>query len=660
MFKIKAKTILVTAVLLIMLLAACTPQTEAIPIEVTRVVTETVTLEGQAVEVTRIVTETIVQEPEPEPVAAVPKDLIVCIGQEPDSLYTYGSSLLASSTIQHALFESDITNLSYGYQAHGLESLPSLANGGAVIAEVEVQAGDTVLNTAGEVVALAEGDVVLTSSDEEEAFDGTPLMMNQLVVDFTMKPRVWSDGTPVTAEDSVWSFEVDGHPDTQTGKFVMERTAVYETTGDLSTRWMGIPGFMDSQYFTNFWAPLPQHAWGHLTPAQLITAEESSRLPVGDGPFKMVEWIAGDSIRVERNEYYYRADEGLPYLDSVTYKFIPDTNQLLAQLLGGQCDIGTQDGVNESQSPFLIEAEANGLIVPYFQTGTAFEHIDFGIDPYGDYADSRPDWFEDVRVRQAMLMCTNRQSMVDSILYGRTEVIHTYVPTIHPLYPSEGLTEWPYDVERANALLDEVGFVDTDGDGLREYYGDGAEGGDPGWNGTTFSVNALTTVANDMRQQIMQVFKENMSDCGINVELEYLPAGEYFADGPDGPLFGRRFDLGLFAWLTGVDPSCDLFRTSSISGPAEEGFGGWGNVNDTGWSNDAFDAACTQALSNLPGTAEYEDGHKEAQRIFSQEVPILPVFLRLKVAAARPGVLNFGVDPTENSELWNIFEIDLR
>ena len=659
MFKQKMKILLVTAVALL-LLAACTPQTEAVPVEVTRVVTETVTVEGEAVEVTRIVTETVEQETEPEPEEVTPKDLIVCVGQEPDTLYTHGSSLLASSTIQHALFESDYTNLSYGYQAHGIESLPSLDNGGAVIDEVEVQAGDLVQNVAGEVVELAEGDVIQTSNGEEVTFDGTPLTMNQLVVDFTLKPRVWSDGTPVTAADSVWGFEVDGHPDTQTGKFTHERTAAYEATGDLSLRWTGIPGFMDSTYFTNIWEPLPQHAWGHLTPAELITAEESSRMPVGDGPFKIVEWVAGDSIRVERNEHYYRADEGLPYLDSVTFKFIPDTNQLLAQLLGGQCDIGTQDGVNESQSPFLIEAEQNGLIVPYFQTGTAFEHIDFGIDPYGEYADSRPDWFEDVRVRQAMLMCTNRQSMVDSILYGRTQIIHTYVPSIHPLFPEEGLTEWPYDVEAANALLDEVGFIDSDGDGVREYAADGVEGGDARWNGTPFDVDAMTTVANDMRQQIMQVFKENMTDCGINVELNYLPAGEYFADGPDGPLFGRRFDLGLFAWLTGVDPSCDLFRTSSISGPGEEGFGGWGNVNNTGWSNEAFDAACTQALSNLPGTAEYEEGHKEAQRIFSQEVPILPVFLRLKVAAARPGVLNFGVDPTENSELWNIFEIDLE
>lgn len=81
--------------------------------------------------------------------------------------------------------------------------------------------------------------------------------------------------------------------------------------------------------------------------------------------------------------------------------------------------------------------------------------------------------------------------------------------------------------------------------------------------------------------------------------------------------------------------------------------------NNTGFVNAAFDAACLQARGNLPGTEAYQLGHAEAQRIFSEQLPVLPLFLRLKVAAARPDVLNFGVDPTQNSELYNIYEIDL-
>lgn len=656
-FKKRWSLLAIVPLLGILLLAACQPATGE-QVEVTRIVTETVTVEGETQEVTRVVTETVVVEPEETEIPDQPKDLIVCMAQEPDTLYPYGGSMLAATAVQVALFETEVTTFSYDYQALGIEKLPNLDDGDAAIAQVEVNEGDLVLDAAGNPVTLEAGVSVINADGETVEFDGSPITMEQLSADFTLNPRVWSDGTPVTAADSVYSFELNRDPDTPAGKFVADRTASYEATGELGLSWTGIPGFLDPTYFLNVWQPLPQHVWGQFSATELLEAEESTRLPVSDGAFHIVEWAAGDSIRVEPNPFYYRQAEGLPYLDSVTFKFIPDTNQLIAQLISGACDIGTQDGLTASDAPFLIEAENNGLLTPYFQTGTVFEHIDFGVNSYGDYGDDqgRPDWFEDVRVRQAMTMCTDRQGMVDNILYGRSEVIHTYIPTVHPLYPEEGLTEWPYDVDAANALLDEVGFTDNDGDGIREYYTDRGTS----WEGEPFAITLGTTAGNDMRQQMTQIFKANMLDCGIDVELYYPPASEWFADGPDGPLFGRRYDLGEFAWVSAVQPSCNLYLSSQITGPEEEGFGGWGATNNTGWSNEAFDQACNTALSSLPGTPEYEESHKEAQRIFSQEVPVIPAFLRLIVAAARPNVIGFGVDPTGGTELQNIYQFDLE
>lgn len=663
MFKNKRWALVALFVLLgAFVLAACQPQAQTVTVEVTRVVTETVEVEGETQEVTRVVVETVVETVEVEPTEepAGPKDMIICMAQEPETLYFYGGSMLAMSAVLHAIYENDISTLSYDYQAQGIEKLPSIADGDAVVNTVEVNAGDTVLDAAGNVVTLEEGVSVATADGETVAFDGNAVTMEQLTADFTMKPRVWSDGTPLTADDSVFSFELASDPDTPSAKFVVERTASYEQTGELSTRWTGVPGFLDSTYFVNFYAPLPRHILGGFTAAELLEAEESSRLPVGDGPFKIEEWVAGDSIRLTKNENYYRAEEGLPYLDSLTYRFIPDTNQLIAQLLSGQCDIGTQDGLAADQAPFLIEAETNGLLVPYFQTGTVYEHIDFNINPVAEYAQTRPDWFEDVRVRQAFTMCTDRQSMVDNILFGRSEVIHTYIPSVHPLYPEDGLTEYAYDPEEANALLDEVGYVDSDGDGIRE---------DPA-TGAPFHVTLGTTAGNEMRQQLTQIFQENLAQCGVEIELYYPSADEWFADGPEGVLFGRQYDLGEFAWLTGVQPACDLYLGTLIPGPEGEPIAGhydanatylgWGGQNNAGFINEEYDAVCNTALGSLPGTPEYEEAHKEAQRIFSREVPIIPLFLRLKVAAARPEVVNFGVDPTQNSELWNIFELDLQ
>jgi peptide/nickel transport system substrate-binding protein len=609
-------------------------------------------------EVTRVVAQVVELTPAPPPpVQPQLKQLVICMAQEPPGVYVYGETMLTAQAIRHAVYTNYITNLSYDYQADGLEKIPSLADGDALLNVVAVSAGDVVRRADDSVGPLAVGNAIVAADGRTVTFDGPSIDVNQMVVNFTMRPTVWSDGTPVSAADSVYSFNLAADPATTAPKYVIERTAAYEATGELTTRWTGLPGFTDSTYFLNFWQPLPEHLWGEFSAAELMVAEESNRRPVGDGPFVIQQWTPGESIRLTRNPYYYRAGEGLPALDRVTIRFIPDTDQLLAQLLSGQCDIGTQDGLNAGTAPALLEAEASGLLIPYFQTGTTFQHLDFNVNPFGEAAERRYDWFEDARVRQAMMLCTDRPSMVDDILYGRSEVIHTYVPTVHPLYPAEGITEWPYDPAAGNALLDEAGYDQRDADGFRL---------DP--DGARLAPTLGTTAGNALRLRVSQMFRDNMAACGIDVELYYLPAGEWFAGGPEGVLFGRRYDLGLFAWLTGVQPPCDLYLGSRVPGPLGETFEatgvpytGWGgdNQNNTGWANAAYDAVCQAALGSLPGTPAYEPSHMAAQRIFSEELPVLPLFLSLKVSATRPDVLNFSLDPTQNSELYNIYEYDL-
>jgi peptide/nickel transport system substrate-binding protein len=646
-------TVFVT--LVFTMLVACRTPTETVTVEVTRVVVETI------VKTVDVAVEVEV-EVEPELAATadatMPKILTICMAHEPASLYPYADSDLTREAILHAIFENDFTSLSFDYQAQGIEKIPSLDDGDAVINAVEVRAGDTIVDANGDVVILREGTQFITADDQLAVFEGNPASMSQMIVDFVLKRRVWSDGTPVSAEDSVYSFELDADPDTPTKKSTIIRTAAYEATGELNLRWTGIPGFLDDTYFTNLWRPLPRHIWDRHSPAQLLEAEESSRAPIGDGPYKVADWILGESIHLLPNEHYYRADQDLPPLDGITFKFIPDPGLLMNRLLLGQCDIGTHDGIEMNQAPLLIEAEANGILSPYFQIGTIYEHIAFGIDSWGRYGDGdrRPDWFEDVRVRQAMVMCTDRQSMVDNILYGHSEIVHSYVPNGHPLHP-EDLIEWPYDEVAANQLLDEAGFLDANGDGIRE---------DP-ITGTPFRVTLDSAAGHDLNLQVGGIFRKNLLDCGIQIELRFLPTSEWFARGSESPLFGRQFDLGQLAWPFGDQPLCALFTSGQITGPEDEKnretrlpYGGWDAANATGWWSPEFDAACEQATNSLPGSFEYLDSHKKAQTLFAEQVPIIPLFTRLKVAAARPVVLNFRLDPTQRSELWNLFEIDLQ
>ncbi|MGW8224621.1 MAG: ABC transporter substrate-binding protein [Anaerolineales bacterium] len=655
-----------------MVLAACAPAATAPPPETvieTVVVTEIV--EGEPVEVVQVVTPT----PEPEG----PRTLVICQGQEPDTLYPWAGSMLAKSHILEAISEGSynaIDTNSFAYQGVILEKLPSLADGDAELTAVTVSEGDAVVDADGNVVSLDPAAGIMlkpAGGGDAVAYEGGDFEMDQLSATFTMLPDLlWSDGTPMTASDSVYTFNLLADPDTPQSKFTIERTASYEATDDLTTVWTGLPGFLDSEYYTNFWGPSPEHVWGQYTAAELIEAEESSRAPLGYGPYVIDEWTQGESVTLTKNPNYFRADEGLPVFENAVYRFVGEnSNAQIAALLAGECDIIDQTVGLDDQAELLLELQAGGQLNATFVTGTVWEHVDFGIQPvsYDDgYTQGvdRPDFFSDVRTRQAFTMCMDRQAVVDTITFGQSTVIDTYLPPQHPLFNPD-VDAYPFDVEAASALLEEVGWVDDDGDPTTPRVASGVENVP---DGTLLQV-AYETTDSSLRQQITAVLQQSMGQCGIQADIQLYPASEWFADGPEGKLFGRRFDLGEFAWLTGVQPPCDLYLSSLTPGPEGEdwvsiqdgetrtfGVSGWGGQNNPGFADSEYDVACNTALGSLPGQPEYEASNLDAQRIFAEQVPVAPLYLRLKLAATRPDMCNFIMDPTSNSEFFNIEEFD--
>jgi peptide/nickel transport system substrate-binding protein len=673
------KLMLVLGVLVIasMALAACQPA--AAPAEqVVKTVVVTQIVEGEPVEVVQVVTPT----PEPEG----PKTLVVCQGQEPDMIYPYGTDMLAAAGIQEMVLDGvganntgGMDNNSFAYQGTYVEKVPSLEDGDAVINSVTVGEGDTVVDANQNIVTLDPAAdppimIVASGSTDPVEYTGGDVQMDQMAVTFKINPKVtYSDGTPATASDSVYSFNLFADPDSSTVRFTSDRTASYEAADDYTTVWTGLPGFMDQTYMVNFWGFMPEHVWGQYTAAELKEQEVSTRTPLGVGPYAIQEWVAGDSMTLTKNPYYYRADEGLPVFETVIIRFAGEnSNANIAALLAGECDIIDQTSGLDDQSELLLELQSSGQLNPTFVTGTTWEHTDFGIQPisYDDgyqQGTDRPDFFSDLRVREAFAMCMDRQALVDTILFGQSIVINNYIPPQHPLYnPDVKVRE--YDPEGGAALLDEVGWKDDDGDPATPRVAQGVANVP---DGTPLVVNYGSTNAT-LRQQVTAVLQQSLAGCGIQADLGLIPASEWFADGPEGPLFGRRFDLGEFAWLTGVTPPCNLYLSQDTPGdPAgtwipvmapdagpQEFKSGWGGQNDPGFYSPEFDAACKASLSTLPGQPGYEENHKEAQRLFGEELPVVPLFLRLKLAATRPDMCNFIMDPTNNSEFWNVEEFD--
>lgn len=597
--------------------------------------------------------ETPAHTPTSEPTPTVtatpvpPKDLVVCVGSEPADLYLYGDQSPAAVAIRHAIYESPYSSLGYDYQPLALEKLPNPADGDVVLEVVEVSEGSVVYNAAESIGPLTRDMEVINADGERVIFTGEPIQMTQMVVDFTFKPLVWSDGTPVTAEDSVLSFRLAGERATSVLDNRVRYTEAYESTDERSVRWTGLPGYLDPAYVTHVWTPLPDHQLGELTAAEAATSADTTRNPLSFGAFVIEEWTEGESVRLVPNPNYYRSAEGLPHLTSLTFRFLSPANTTLPP--GHEdCHIITDDVLSFDALSVVDAAAAEGTLVEHVATAGVVEQIIFGIDMAAAYEASREAWFQDTRVRQAITQCTDRQRLVDELTYGRAEVMDTFVPNDHRLHPDD-VAQWAYDPAAANALLDEAGFVDATGDGIR----DNISATQP------FSITLGTNAESALRVQITEMVRDDLAACGILVNPYTLPAGAWFAPGPSGTVFGRQFDLVQFAWLNRIHPDCGLYLTEHIPGPTDGGFNGWQGVNVSGWSNEAYDNACRQALSLLPGQPGYDEAHQEAMRLFAQELPAMPLFTRMRLAATTPDVLNYRLDPTQPSSLWNVFELDL-
>jgi peptide/nickel transport system substrate-binding protein len=250
-----------------------------------------------------------------------------------------------------------------------------------------------------------------------------------------------------------------------------------------------------------------------------------------------------------------------------------------------------------------------------------------------------------VRLRQAIAMCLDRQKVVDEIFLGQSLVPDTYLPPNHPLFNSDAV-HWQYDPAAAAVLLDDTGWIDSDNDPATPRVATGVTGVPDG----TLLAFSLATTDNSIRHQYTQILAEGLQGCGMGVNLNYFSATQWFADGPEGPLFGRQFDVGIFSWLTGVNPPCGLYLTSQIPSPEN----GWVGQNETGYSNLNYDEACNLQLQSLPGGDSYINSARQAQLIFSQDLPVIPLFLTLKYSAARPDMCGYSLDPTSSSDFWNI------
>lgn len=586
------------------------------------------------------------------PTPTPPKELTICQAEEPNTLFIYGGPSRAARNVLEAIYDGPIDSLSYRFQPVILEKLPNLSDDDATMRTVRVDEGDQIVDIKDQVVDLRPGVTLLNADGDKVTFEeGRAITTTQMVVTFTIRSDVkWADGEPLTAEDSRYAFQLAGELDDPALRRRWRRTQHYEVIDEQTVVWTSIPGYRELLYFLNFYHPLPKHVWGDTGAEQMLNAEVAHRKPLGWGAFAIKEWVEGDHITMVRNPNYFRASEELPHLDRVTFRFVSHLQEGLDGLLAGQCDLITQDLIGSDELTPLLDAADAGSVQLISSPSSEWEHLDFSIE--SARWRGHPDFFADVKARQAVAYCVDRERIArEAFPYADAVVADSYVTPEHPIYADDQLKNWSHNPGTGRSLLKEAGWQDEDGDDIREAHGV------PGIvSGTPFSITLLTTDNDPVRKRVAHILKENLSTCGIELGIRPLPPEEFYADGPDGPVFGRQFDLALFSWLNGFSAPCELYLSSEI--PREENW--WATSNNPGYASDDYDAACQSALNALPGTGEYQRAQREAQRIFSTDLPVLPLYFVPKMVAARPTVSGVTLDPSEYVDLWNIEAFDVN
>ncbi|MEL7645349.1 MAG: ABC transporter substrate-binding protein [Anaerolineaceae bacterium] len=526
--------------------------------------------------------------PTPTATAVPPKVLSVCLAEEPASLYRYdGHAGEAKESVFAALYDGPFeVNADGAFAESILSAYPGRENAGISAVPTAVQPGDVVVDAYGELSVFKAGIFVRPSGCESSAcavtWESGEFQMDQTRVEFQLRPdALWSDGQPLSAQDAVFSYEIAGKAALPGGAWALDRTISFTAENEQTVVWLGVPGFFPRELAPFFWLPLPAHQLESLDPAALEQEPQAARAPLGWGAYRLTSWESSQSMVLERNPYYFGAAEDQPGFDQVRILFVPEREEALSKLADGSCDVLDKSYHLETLPKERLSALSASADL-HWEDWQPVEQLVFGIQPasyddgYAYWSDDRPDFFSEARTRLAVLACLDPQTLAEQVLAD-------WLPD------GSDLTRLQLPALNADpaALLNEVGWKDLDADPATPRTAQGITGIN---EGTALSLR-LYTSQSALQQKTAALIVQKLGACDVGVDWQPLPLTELYAPGPEGVLFGRKFDLALVSWLPGSEPLCSLYSAKAV--PSVANF--WVGTNLAGYSDPAFEAACADA-----------------------------------------------------------------
>jgi len=414
---------------------------------------------------------------------------------------------------------------------------------------------------------------LVKSSDDGSAIepclaDSWDISEDGLTYTFHLKKGVkFSDGSPVTGEDWVWTLKRARDTEGSTWSFAIEAledvTAPDDNTIILKVK----------EPRANFLVNL---AMFNLTVQkkayyEKVGQEAYSQKPLGTGPYLIKEWKRGEYLLFKKNPYY--RIEGLPKTEEIKFTVVADDNTRTLQLESGQIDVATYVPFNKMKT---LNGNPKLVVVGLPSTRTTYLILNNTKKP-----------IDNPKVRLALEYGTDKQEMVNFILFGYGEAAPSYAPK-SGLFFNYDLKDRGYDVDKAKALLTEAGYPDG------------------------FETELLVRSGNAVYQKAAVILKEQWAKIGITVNILTLESGL-----TTNKYYGMDYKVTLAQWTNDTsDPSqqCGYVFIPEAS-----------NCFHTGWRSDRAIDLVKQGELELDITKRKQI-YLELQQIFYDEIPMLPLF----------------------------------
>jgi peptide/nickel transport system substrate-binding protein len=492
--------------------------------------------------------------------------------------------------------------------------------------------GNPVPNLAAEIPTLANGGVA----------------KDQKSITWKLKPGVkWSDGTPFTADDVVFTWQYVADPktaasDTQIADGVVSVEAKDPLTVVVSFKdpnpypyqifVSGLGNIIQKKQFQDFMGDKAKDAPGNLN-------------PIGTGPYKVTDFKPGDVVTYAINDNY--RDPGKPFFKDVQIKGGGDaTSAARAVFQTGDVDYAWNLQVESQVLTQLMQGGKGDLAIapsPNVER-LLINFADPNTDENGAKAepDTKHPFFQDLNVRKAFAMAVDRKSIAGQLYGPAGQATCNMVTSPDALVSknTDSLDVCKYDIAAANKLLDDAGWA-KGSDGIR------AKGG------VRMHIVFQTTV-NPLRQKEQDIVKSGWEQLGVEVELKSVDAAVFFSSDAGNPDTASHFYTDVEMYTNGASSPdmtqyMALWTTAQIASQANS----WHGNNYHRWSNTDYDTLYTQ-LQTETDPAKRTDIIIKMNDILVSQVVVIPLVARTQPTDGISKLIKGDIPNPWDSVLWNV------